>query len=115
MGSPALIGKLNGPKMMEVGITDKDQKRAITNAIRGLKLAAKGPGAQGTSSTNGKRKRDNGDLLNPLIPGDPSLRKGKQAVEYDVSDFDFKEVHDIEVGLAVEDPYWTFHLFESWW
>lgn len=101
MSSPALVGKLNGPKMMEVGITDKDQKRAITNAIRGLKLAGKGTGdAQGASS-NKKRKRDDGDLLNPLIPGDPSLRRGKQAVEYDVSDFDFKEVHDIEVSRAL--------------
>ncbi|GHJ90069.1 hypothetical protein NliqN6_6471 [Naganishia liquefaciens] len=94
MGSPALIGKLTGPKMMEVGITDKDQKRAVTNAIRGLKLAAKGTA---TTTSSGKRKRANdGDLLNPLIPGDPSLRRGKQAVEYDVSDFDFKESHDIE-------------------
>ena len=83
---------------MEVGITDKDQKRAVTNAIRGLKLAAKGTGA---TTSSGKRKRANdGDLLNPLIPGDPSLRRGKQAVEYDVSDFDFKESHDIEVSVS---------------
>lgn len=100
MGSPALVAKLNGPKMMEVGITDKDQKRVVTNAIRGIKLAAKGPGPGAT--TSGKRKRaDDGDLLNPLIPGDPTLRRGKQAVEYDVSDFDFKESQDIEVRQRV--------------
>lgn len=100
MGSPSLVAKLNGPKMMEVGITDKDQKRAVTNAIRGIKLAAKRPGAEAT--TSGKRKRaDDGDLLNPLIPGDPTLRRGKQAVEYDVSDFDFKESQDIEVRRRV--------------
>jgi hypothetical protein len=31
-----------------------------------------------------------------LIPGDPSLRRGRGAGEPD--DFDFKEVHDIEVS-----------------
>lgn len=104
MSSPAQVVKLNGPKMMEVGITDKDQKRSITNAIRGIRLAAKalagGDGVQPAAGGvgKGKRKRNDEGLGNPLIPGDPSLRKGKAGVEYDVSDFDFHEIHDIEVG-----------------
>jgi hypothetical protein len=107
MGSPAQLGKLNGPKLMEVGITDKDQKRAITSAIRGLKLSVKDESSPSASSSTAagttmskKRKwqqQQQDDLVNPLIPGDPALRKGRKAVEYDVSDFDFKEIHDIEV------------------
>ncbi|KAJ9112237.1 hypothetical protein QFC22_006321 [Naganishia vaughanmartiniae] len=100
MGSPAQLGKLNGPKLMEVGITDKDQKRAITSAVRGLKLSGKDDASPSASSSTAamskKRKWQQDDLVNPLIPGDPALRKGRKAVEYDVSDFDFKEVHDIE-------------------
>ncbi|KAJ9092536.1 hypothetical protein QFC21_006767 [Naganishia friedmannii] len=106
MGSPAQLGKLNGPKLMEVGITDKDQKRAITGAIRGLKLSVKDESSPSASSSTAagtamskKRKwqqEQQDDLVNPLIPGDPALRKGRKAVEYDVSDFDFKEIHDIE-------------------
>lgn len=93
---------MNGPKMMEVGITDKDQKRSVTNAIRGIRLAAKasagGDSAQPAAAGMGKRKRNDDGLGNPLIPGDPSLRSGKAGVEYGPSDFDFKEVHDIEVS-----------------
>ncbi|KAJ9120328.1 hypothetical protein QFC24_005282 [Naganishia onofrii] len=106
MGSPAQLGKLNGPQLMEVGITDKDQKRAITSAIRGLKLSVKDESSPSASSSTAagttmskKRKwqqQQQDDLVNPLIPGDPALRKGRKAVEYDVSDFDFKEIHDIE-------------------
>lgn len=96
MGSPAQVVKLNGPKMMEVGITDKDQKRSITNAIRGIRLAAQAGAASTGTGTTGKRKRNDEGAGNPLIPGDPTLKKGRGAGEPD--DFDFKEVHDIEVS-----------------